>query len=67
MVLHWNWIPVFMMVLFVPFIKNIKTVLNDEILNTEHKNCSKIVFFFKQIFKFKLFVLITHSTFFSLS
>jgi len=56
-----------MMVLFVPFIKNIKTVLNDEILNTEHKNCSKIVFFFKQIFKFKLFVLITHSTFFSLS
>jgi hypothetical protein len=63
-VLHWKWIPVFVIVLFVPFIKNFKTELHNEILNTEHKNCFKIIFPFKQIFNFKVFVLIIHCTFF---
>jgi len=54
-VLHWKWIPVFVSVLFVSFIKNIKTVLRNEILNTEHKNCFKIIFSFNQLFNFKVF------------
>jgi len=44
-ILHWKWIPVIVIVLFVPVIENIKTVLHNEILNTEHKSCSKIIFF----------------------
>jgi len=65
-VLHWKLFPVFVIVLFVPFIKNVTTVLHNEILNTEHKNCFKIIFSFKQMFSFKVFVLIIHLTFFSL-